>query len=111
MNYCKICGQRCGIYEICDKCQNKVDRREIKKCHLCGEYYFANKECNCLSKEAEEDTPKPIEKIETYEIKKEQTEEGCFKKAFGGTFGAGCGCVTFIAVIIIIALLIFSTRF
>ena len=103
MNNCKVCGQPCGIYEICRECEKDVQNKKVIKCNKCGEYYFSEQQCSCNA-EKEYSSYFDYEYDRSNETSQNHTKknQGGFKKAFEGTFGAGCGCFTFIFVLVII---------
>ncbi|MBR2293737.1 MAG: hypothetical protein IKA44_05465 [Clostridia bacterium] len=112
LGQCKICGLPSDVYEICRQCQIKVNNGEIIKCPQCGNYHAKGYTCLCQQKQQEPEKEKPKETTSyssTYvNVNQESEEQGCFGKAFGGTMGAGCGCVTFIIIAFIVAALAIS---
>lgn len=116
MNNCKICGQPCGIYEICRECQKEVNEGKIQICNRCGNYYFAGLKCPCYLN-SEEDQKNEYKQEETKENinfdnsyqNREEKEKTPFKDGVSKGFGTGCGCFLFIAAgIAILAIIIVS---
>ena len=127
MNKCKICGQDCGIYDICRECQKDIQNGKVKLCPNCNKYYITQKGHQCYRQNASENKYTSYgdyeyqdcdNSYEEYARQKygEYTQQNCdeyeppehekstFRKAAEGTAGAGCGCV--LAIIIAVALLI-----
>ncbi|MBR2388087.1 MAG: hypothetical protein IKB02_04895 [Clostridia bacterium] len=107
MNICKICGQPCGIYDICRECQKDLESSKISICNLCGSYYINEKGCNCnksdktnTSKKEEDNTKKQEQNINV-EVNTTEDNEGCMSW-FGKGFGGGCGCLVAIILGLII---------
>lgn len=101
MNICKICGQPCGIYEICRDCQQDVNDGKIKQCPSCKEYYFSNNPHQCKPNQARVETIQQNNENTSSSQDEQKYEEdsnhtGTFGKAFGVVTGTGCGCAALI---------------
>lgn len=101
MNRCKICGQPCGIYEICRECQKDIAEGKVSMCTLCGKYYFTAVGCKCNSHKEEQYQTQKKENTTTQE-----REPTPFKDGVNKGFGTGCGCFVAIGIVILILVII-----
>lgn len=111
MNRCKICGQPCGIYDICRECQQDIKEGRVLQCNNCGNYYLPGRQCSCQNdfdfhKENSEDNREQKINIEIDNNTKEKT----FGDSIKDGFGLGCGCLSFVAisVAVIIAIIVYA---
>ena len=44
---CKICGNKSGIYPLCNDCFKLRDEGKVAKCEDCGEWHYTNEACKC----------------------------------------------------------------
>ena len=102
MNRCKICGEPCGIYEICRQCQKDIEDGKVIICPFCGKYHLADKKCTCQDETKTQNTNQNQENIN---INIESEDDSAFSKGFGGTMGVGCGCLAIIAIVILVIVL------
>lgn len=108
MNRCKICGEPCGIYEICRACQKDINEGKIQKCSRCGNYYFTGKKCSCLTPNTQppkqNNTTKENNNINVNIEQEKSTpmKDGCLS-GMGGCFGV---LLAGIIIIVIIAIAI-----
>ena len=103
MNHCKICGQPCGIYEICRECQQDITNGKVSMCTRCGKYYFTAVGCNCSSQKQEY---RHSEEKERVNINIEDDNSTPFKDGVSKGFGTGCGCFIAIGIVVLIIILI-----
>ena len=117
MNYCKICGQPSGIYEICRDCQKDIENGRVKYCDKCNTYYLNGQKCLCTSKDDidsdeekssyknEKSNEEPqINHNENINVEVDNSQSGGFASSFEKGCGGGCGVI--FGIIIGIALLI-----
>ena len=111
MNRCQICGEPCGIYEICRQCAQDIQDGKVLRCNHCNKYYLKESICSCMKEKSEETREEPQStKIENNINISEKDDEGAFSKGVKGSLGTGCGClIIIIIVVVIIALLIQSS--
>ena len=110
MNRCKICGQPCGIYEICRECQKDIAEGKVTICPNCNQYYISAIGCSCAKesqttsneerKEPEIQTQETNISINTDSNQKSSFEDGC-----GKSMGCGCGILALIGIILFILLI------
>ena len=100
MNRCKICGDPCGIYDICRKCQKDIEEGKIVVCPFCGKYHLADKICTCQGEPLPSDESRAKENIN---VSIATEDSGAFGKGFGVTLGVGCGCLAIVFIILMIA--------
>lgn len=126
-NRCKICGQPCGIYDICRECKKDIEDGKVKQCPKCLNYYLAGTICKCTSNNTyntyqqkdfnnnhyDDNTSNNSNTHNTYNTYNTTSEnqESSFNKGFKATMGGGCGCVTFIILGIVVLALILASVF
>lgn len=126
-NRCKICGQPCGIYDICRECKKDIEDGKVKQCPKCLNYYLAGTICKCTSNNTyntyqqkdfnnnhyDDNTSNNSNTHNTYNTYNTTSEnqESSFNKGFKATMGGGCGCVTFIILGIVVLALILASIF
>ena len=105
MNRCKICGQPCGIYDICRECQKDIEDGKVKQCQECGKYYIAEKQCSCKTTISNKETAENNEQKINIEIEN-NTEQKSFRDSVKDGFGFGCGCLGISIIVMAIILYI-----
>lgn len=115
MNRCKICGQPCGIYEICRECQKDIAEGKVSICQNCNQYYISAIGCDCtkqsqtITNEENNDSDNAKEKQQPQEtninINTESEESHPFKEGFGKSMGCGCGILTLIGIVALILII------
>lgn len=131
MNICKICGQPCGIYEICRECQKDLIDEKVSLCHECGNYYFTDQSCphcknqqdnqNKTNEHSNTTIDNPSTQVQENDIKytdqqspstvnikiENEDKSTPFKDGVGKGFGTGCGCLlSILAALTILALIL-----
>lgn len=109
MNRCKICGQPCGIYEICRECQKDIEDGKVSFCNRCQKYYFSNKPHKCFNNyerenyynDEYEDFDNPNYENQNHNSKEKST----FRKAAEGTAGVGCGVGIILAAVVVLGII------
>ena len=104
MNRCIICGEPCGIYDICRQCQKDIQDGKVIQCQFCGKYHLAGKKCSCQEEPKTENIHQQQEQI-NINVEDQTEEPSTFSKTFGGTMGIGCGCFVVIGIILFIIII------
>ena len=56
MNRCQICGEPCGIYEICRQCAQDIHDGKVLRCNQCNKYYLKGTLCSCMKEKTEDES-------------------------------------------------------
>lgn len=110
MNKCKVCGQECGIYEICRECQKDIEHGKVKMCPSCKKYYITEKGHTCQNHTQQKNESNSNYTENEYEDNGKE-EKSTFRKAAEGTAGVGCGCAVAAALAIGIFAILFFIAF